>query len=87
MRNKFVVAIFTLKYHPWYHVRFMNNYILECEIKVSLLFYCVFYWCHTYKLYKKLQDSEFSHPAVSCDISVGEKHLDICVNVAFLVYM
>ena len=43
--------VFTRQPRPWCHLRFMQNERLECEIKVSLGYYSVFYRYHTYKLY------------------------------------
>ena len=43
IHNESIVASFARKYFPWSHVHFLINEILECEIKVSLGYYSVFY--------------------------------------------
>ena len=51
MRNDYVVTIFTRQPHPWCHVHFLKYEKLECEIKVPLGYYYVFYKTHIYNLY------------------------------------
>ena len=77
--------VFTQQFRPWCHVRFVKNKRLECEMKVSLGYYYVFYRYHMYKSYQNLQYLEFPHPAVSCGISVGEKFLSLDVTAVFLM--
>ena len=50
---------FLRQYYLCYHVCFVNNERLKCEIKVPLRYYSVLYRHHTQKLYQKLQYPEF----------------------------
>ena len=43
MLNESVIAFFDQKYCPWCHVRFVKNKRIECEIKVPLGYYSIFY--------------------------------------------
>ena len=54
--------VFACKYCPWVSCPFCENEWLECEIKVSLVYYSAFYQHHTQKLYQKLQYPDFSYP-------------------------
>ena len=64
--------LFTHQYCPWFHVCFLKHERLDCEIKVSLGYYYVFYQYHKNKLYYKLRHPNFFHTSVSCGSSVGE---------------